>query len=164
MTTWDEALHPRVGGKFAKKGTGSAAKGSGEGLSYNGRTGAGYGKKGGDNRVSALQKQLNKLGLTDSQGNALKVDGKLGPRTTAAIKKAQRALGLKADGVATPGLLAKLREAKDLKSLRQAGMAKKKVPVKGTGKKKGAPVKKAAPPKARKVAPKKAAPVTVHVR
>jgi peptidoglycan hydrolase-like protein with peptidoglycan-binding domain len=117
--TWNEALHPRQGGKFAKKGAGTTKaapdRSGSEGLSYNGRTGAGYGKKGGDNRVHALQAELNRLGLTDGAGNKLKLDGKLGPRTTAAIKKAQRALGLKADGIATPALLAKLKSTKGLK-------------------------------------------------
>jgi len=144
MTTWNEALHPREGGKFAPKGGGGAGKGKGssEGLSYNGRTGAGYGKKGGDNRVSTLQKALNRLGLTDAKGNKLAVDGKLGPRTTAAIKKAQRALGLKADGVATPALLASLRDLKDIKD------AKKKAPAK-----KVAPAPKGKPPVVKKITP-----------
>jgi HK97 family phage prohead protease len=38
----------------------------------------------------------------------LKDDGKLGPRTTAALKKAQTRLGLKPDGVLSPTVLAKL--------------------------------------------------------
>lgn len=131
---WTEALHPRAGGKFAPKGSagthappvasskaagkgggkakGKGGKGDDESLSFNGRTGAGYGKAGGDQRVHALQAELNRLGFSDGGGKALKGDGKLGPRTTAAIKKAQKALGLKPDGVATPALLAKLKSAK----------------------------------------------------
>ena len=123
---WNEALHPRSGGKFAPKGSATQGKSatqggraraghahdSSEGLSYNGRTGAGYGKKGGDGRVHGLQAELNRLGFKDGSGKSLKLDGKLGPRTTAAIKKAQKALGLKADGIATPGLLAKLKGSK----------------------------------------------------
>lgn len=144
--TWNEALHPRQGGKFAKKGTATQRDTSGSaGLSYNGRTGAGYGKKGGDNRVHALQSELNRLGLTDSQGHPLKLDGKLGPRTTAAIKKAQRALGMKADGIATPALLQKLKSTKGLKVKRPAsGAARPSAPHRTRRK---APAKKAAPPK-----------------
>jgi peptidoglycan hydrolase-like protein with peptidoglycan-binding domain len=134
---WTEALHPRQGGKFAPKGSGTTAakKDDGGGLSYNGRTGAGYGKKGGDNRVSALQAELNRLGFTDGAGNKLAKDGKLGPRTTAAIKKAQRKLGLKPDGVATPRLLQALKAAGKGKAAQVP--AKKAVPVKGTGGKAG---------------------------
>lgn len=134
---WNEALHPRAGGKFAKKGTGSTGKDSAEGLSYNGRTGAGYGHKAGDNRVHALQGELNRLGFKDASGKALKLDGKLGPRTTAAIKRAQRALGLKADGVATPALLSKLKAAKG-----KGAPVKKVVTARKAVK---PPVKKAAP-------------------
>lgn len=148
--TWSEALHPRSGGKFAKKGTATADKSGSEGLSYNGRSGAGYGKKGGDNRVHALQGELNRLGLTDGAGHPLKLDGKLGPRTTAAIKKAQRALGMKADGIATPALLSKLKATKGLKRPAPGAAKKKKVPV----------GRKAAP--ARKRASAKKAPVTIH--
>ena len=130
---WTEALHPRAAGKFAPKGSqgthapaqpaSAAAKGGGkaktggaksdgESLSYNGKTGAGYGSKNGDQRVHALQAELNRLGFSDAGGKSLKGDGKLGPRTTAAIKKAQKALGLKPDGIATPALLSKLKAAK----------------------------------------------------
>jgi len=149
--TWSEALHPRQGGKFAKKGATTTKDTSGsEGLSYNGRSGAGYGKKGGDNRVHALQGELNRLGLTDGQGHPLKLDGKLGPRTTAAIKKAQRALGMKVDGVATPALLSKLKTTKGLKAKRPAKAAAKKA----------VPVRKTAPP-AKKKGPAPAK--TIHV-
>lgn len=141
---WNEALHPRAGGKFAPKGTatqGAKAKthDSSEKLSYNGRTGAGYGKKGGDGRVHGLQSELNRLGFKDASGKSLKLDGKLGPRTTAAIKRAQRALGLKADGIATPGLLAKLKAAKKTTTHKAAPAKKVAVPEKK------APTKKAAP-------------------
>lgn len=141
---WNEALHPRQGGKFAKKGTSSApaAKNDNQALSYNGRTGAGYGSKAGDNRVHALQSQLNRLGLTDTQGHPLKLDGKLGPRTTAAIKKAQRALGMKPTGVATPALLAKLSQTKSIKGKTVA----KPVRRPKVAAKKAAPAKKAAAP------------------
>lgn len=143
-----EALHPRgtgaAGGQFVAAGTSSAAKKTapakkaatgkarpakgGGNLSFDGKRGAGYGVKGGDKRVKALQQALNRLGLTDGNGNKLAVDGKLGPRTTAAIKKAQRKLGLKADGVVTPALLAQLTKAKKLeKAKKVAKKAAKKV-------------------------------------
>jgi peptidoglycan hydrolase-like protein with peptidoglycan-binding domain len=151
-----ESLHPRDAGKFAVapgsgnktvKPTATAAagkggKGKGKGgaagkkaagadkgsLSFDGKRGAGYGTPGGDKRVHSLQQALNKLGLTDASGAKLKDDGKLGPKTTAAIKKAQRAMGLKADGVVTPAILAKLSKAKSLKDLKP--MAKKAAPAK----------------------------------
>lgn len=163
---WNEALHPRQGGKFAPKGTatgkaapaaaghGHSARGGGsEGLSYNGRTGAGYGKKGGDNRVSALQSELNRLGFADGSGKALKKDGKLGPRTTAAIKRAQKALGLKPDGVATPRLLAKLKAAQKTTTHKTAAKkAAPRLPNKG----KATPARKAAvPAKKAAAAPKR---------
>jgi len=85
-------------------------------LSYDAKTnrGAGYGSKDGDPRVHKLQEALNRLGLKDSAGKPLKLDGKLGPRTTAAIRKAQHRLGLPVDGKVTPALLAKITSAKTL--------------------------------------------------
>jgi peptidoglycan hydrolase-like protein with peptidoglycan-binding domain len=148
---WNEALHPRQGGKFASKGGASSAgkKDSSEGLKFNGRTGAGYGSHKGDHRVHALQSELNRLGLTDAGGKPLKLDGKLGPRTTAAIKKAQKALGMKADGVATPGLLAKLKAHKGKlgKSIVVHKAAKQTAPVQHKARPltKKAPAKKAGP-------------------
>jgi len=161
-----EDLHPRgtgaVGGQFvaasasktapvkaappAKKGAKPAQKpkGGGGNLSFDGKRGPGYGQKGGDKRVRGLQEALNRLGLTDGAGKKLVVDGKLGPKTTAAIKKAQRAAGMKADGVVTPAFLAQLAKTK------KAGDLKAK-PKKAMPAKKAAP-KKAAPP-ARKAAP-----------
>lgn len=156
-----ESLHPRAGGKFAKKGQAAPAKktaapaaktsaASGRGnLSFDGRRGAGYGKVGGDKRVHTLQGALNRLGFTDGGGAKLKLDGKLGPKTTAAVKKAQRALGLKPDGVVTPALLRKLSAAKTVKDLKAKTAAKKtapKAPKKGPGvftKPTKAPAKKA---------------------
>lgn len=158
-----ENLHPRgtgaVGGQFVAAGAGSAkapARGAGRApsgrkpkpagnLAFDGRRGPGYGQKNGDKRVKNLQTALNRLGLTDSSGKKLSVDGKLGPKTTAAVKKAQRALGLKADGVVTPALLAKLMKAKSLKRPAKVAPAAKA--------KKAAPAKKTAPPvKAKKAA------------
>jgi len=123
--TWTEAAHPRnakgpAGGEFkggnaakttakpAAKKTGprkpAAAHGS---MSFNGKTGTGYGMKNGDPRVKKLQTMLNGLHLTDAHGKPLKVDGKLGPKTTAAVKKWQAKNGMKANGVVTPAMLAK---------------------------------------------------------
>lgn len=131
---FDPSAHPRAaagsaaGGQFAAGGGGAASKTppgkspagkrrkAGETLSYDAKSGrgAGYGRKGGDARVRKLQKALTRLGLTDSAGRKLVVDGKLGPKTTAAIKAAQRKLGVPADGKVTPQLLVKLTAAKSL--------------------------------------------------
>jgi peptidoglycan hydrolase-like protein with peptidoglycan-binding domain len=174
-----ENLHPRgtgaQGGQFVagsagaagskaparKRATAGRPRPAGN-LSFDGRRGPGYGQKNGDRRVKDLQTALNRLGLTDSSGKRLAVDGKLGPKTTAAIKKAQRKLGLKADGVVTPALLAKLTKAKKLEKAKKVAAPAKKV----------MPAKKAAPAPARKVAPApqrrgrggaKAAPRTIQV-
>jgi peptidoglycan hydrolase-like protein with peptidoglycan-binding domain len=172
-----ENLHPRgtgaQGGQFVAAGSGQAAGAQKQkaatrprkkiapgrkpgDMSFDGKRGTGYGTPGGDKRVKALQTALNRLGLTDSNGKPLKVDGKLGPRTTAAIKKAQRKLGIKADGVVTPALLARLSKAKKLEKAKAA--------------KKAVPAKKAAPARVAQPAPKrtgrggaKAAPRTVQV-
>jgi hypothetical protein len=133
---WDGSKHPRgdagtaTGGQFTSGGaaagsstskskSGSKKKTSGgDTLSFDAKSGrgAGYGKKGGDARVKRLQKALNRLGLTGSDGKGLDVDGKLGPKTTAAIKAAQRKLGVTANGKVTPELLAQLVAAKSLKA------------------------------------------------
>lgn len=112
-----------TGGQFSSKGGTPAPAGKGKGkggprrgdagnLSFDGKRGTGYGKRGGDKRVRAVQRALNSLGLTDANGKALAVDGKLGPRTTAAIKRWQRKNGLKPDGIITPALLRKLTAKK----------------------------------------------------
>ena len=152
VRAFTEELHTRgtgaQGGQFvaqaASKKTAPAKKTSST-LSFDGKRGAGYGVKGGDKRVHALQAALNKLGFTDGSGKSLVKDGKLGPRTTAAIKKAQRKLGLKPDGKVTPALLAQLVKAKSAKDLKPA--AKKVAPAKKVPAKKTAPayVKKAKP-------------------
>jgi peptidoglycan hydrolase-like protein with peptidoglycan-binding domain len=81
-----------------------------------GRTGldfkAGYDQKNGSPAVKGLQSKLNKLGLTDASGKPLAVDGKLGPKTTAAIKKAQKKLGMKPTGKADGAFLDKLMAGK----------------------------------------------------
>lgn len=101
--SWDPSKHPR-----AKKG--SAGGGRFAPLSYNAKanTGTGYGSRNGDDRVRAAQQALNKAGMTDAQGHKLKLDGKLGPKTTAAIEAYQRKHGLKPDGKITPALLKQL--------------------------------------------------------
>lgn len=70
--------------------------------------GTGYGVKGGDKNVHTLQQALNRLGFTDMRGKKLRDDGELGPLTTAAVKKAQKALGVKADGIVSPAFLKQL--------------------------------------------------------
>lgn len=114
---WNSAAHPRApkgpgGGEFAGKSgsstrntsirksssTRAVPKGS---LGFNGKTGTGYGSKGGDARVRKLQQALNRMGLKDAQGRPLVVDGKLGPKTTAAIQAWQKRNGMKPTGTLT---------------------------------------------------------------
>lgn len=109
-----EQLHPRglgsQGGQFVASQGGQTTKTSH--ISYNGKgaTGTGYGTKGGDANVKALQKELNRMGITDSAGKSLKVDGKFGPKTTASVRRLQKRLGLAADGKVSTDLLAKLKK------------------------------------------------------
>lgn len=77
------------------------------------KTGPGYGSRNGDPTVHKLQADLVRLGLA-AQGDEALADGKYGPKTTAAVKRAQQSLGMKADGVATPELIAKLAATKAL--------------------------------------------------
>lgn len=168
---FNEALHKRgmgaQGGQFvASDGTKSKS------LGYDGKAGSGYGRKGGDSNVRRLQRELNRLGITDSGGKSLAVDGKFGPKTTAAVKRLQRKLKLPADGKITPALLARVKRIKKVSGNKVEGGrvpegAGKKAPAKKAG---TAPVRKAAQQgraaatkKAatvkKAVAPKKAAPV-----
>jgi peptidoglycan hydrolase-like protein with peptidoglycan-binding domain len=103
--TWDSKKHPR-----GKAGSGSG--GQFAPLSYDSsrKTGTGYAKANGDDRVLASQTALRKAGFTDARGNPLKLDGKLGPRTTESIKAYQRKHGLKPDGKITPALLSALKK------------------------------------------------------
>jgi peptidoglycan hydrolase-like protein with peptidoglycan-binding domain len=105
------ATTARAGGTKAAKVT-AAAKAAAAPMSYNPRTGrgTGYGHRGGDKRVRALQTALNRIGLLDGRGRALAVDGKLGPLTTHAVLTAQKVLGLKQDGQVTPQLLAQIEQ------------------------------------------------------
>jgi hypothetical protein len=84
-------------------------------LSYNGKSGAGYGMPGGSKKVKGLQADLVRLGLASKNDKALS-DGKYGPKTAAAVKRAQKALGLKQDGIATPALIAQLAKLQHLPS------------------------------------------------
>ncbi len=133
--------HPRApagsasGGQFAKGGGGqkkaspnrprrrpaAAADGT---LAYDASSGqgTGYGSADGDPRVHDLQQALNRLGITDAQGKPLKDDGKLGPKTTAAVKALQQKLGVKADGKVTPALLKQIKAMKAPPTKRSAFM------------------------------------------
>jgi peptidoglycan hydrolase-like protein with peptidoglycan-binding domain len=86
---------------------------------FDGHTGPGYGMPGGSPKVKSLQDQLVAHGFASKDDKALQ-DGKYGPKTTAAVKRAQRKLGLKPDGIATPAFIAKLAAAKHLKAAADA--------------------------------------------
>lgn len=141
-----EELHPRApagtatGGQFAAGGASSSASKKSSApakkqpeLGYDGKTGTGYDKKNGDPTVKRLQQALNAAGLTDASGKKLVVDGKLGPKTTAAIKAAQRKLGVKATGKVTPAFINQLKAAKGKatgKTAAKTSTAKGKTPPK----------------------------------
>jgi len=130
-----EELHPRAaGGQFGTKSkpakTSPAAKTTpkrrqrrvipaGQ-LGFDGVRGTGYGHKGGDKRVRALQEQLNRLGLTDLHGRKLAVDGKLGPLTTSAIKAAQLRLGMRPTGIIAPAFIDRLAATRVLPAAKHA--------------------------------------------
>ena len=61
--------------------------------------------------VAELQKHLNNLGYTDSQGRSLTIDQDFGRNTRHAVEAFQRDLNLQVDGVAGPRTWAALREA-----------------------------------------------------
>lgn len=123
---FDEAAHPRdATGQFTAN-TGPGAEGKsvlglrakGASLPKEEKKGGGKGKgakaKGkGDaekkaKQTRALQRALARAGFTDADGKPLKLDGIVGPKTTAAIKKAQRKFGMRPDGKITPALLRRL--------------------------------------------------------
>lgn len=91
-------------------------------LAFDGKRGPGYGMKNGDPAVHGVQDNLVRLGFA-AKGDKNLGDGKYGPKTTAAVKRAQKALGLKADGIATPAFIAKLAATKTApKPHRSAGL------------------------------------------
>lgn len=87
-------------------------------LGFDGKHGAGYGIKGGDARVRTLQSALNRFGLKDASGQPLKVDGKFGPRTTAAVKKLQQAMGLSPTGKVDESFIQRVSAAHSLEDLK----------------------------------------------
>jgi HK97 family phage prohead protease len=105
--------HPPIGHKQAHKQAQKPAAGGA--LAYDPKTGRGpgYGMPNGLPAVHDAQRDLNRLGFGDEAGKPLRDDGKLGPHTTAAVKRAQRALGLKPDGIVTPALLQQLASLKE---------------------------------------------------
>lgn len=96
-------------------------------LGFDGVSGTGYGVKGGDKRVRALQEELNRLGLTDSRGRKLRVDGELGPLTTQAVKAAQRRLGMRPTGIIAPAFIDRLRATKAMPKPVKKAAARKSV-------------------------------------
>ena len=143
---WNAAAHPRApkgsagGGEFAAGSSGSSSgkpkggrrtvpKGS---LGYDGRTGTGYGKKGGDARVKRLQQALNKLGIKDANGHALVEDGDLGPKTTAAIKAWQRKNGMKPTGMVDAAALRKLGGGRTTHHVRAGAAARRTGSIAGS--------------------------------
>jgi peptidoglycan hydrolase-like protein with peptidoglycan-binding domain len=141
MESFDSAAHPHApagsatGGEFTDSGgSGGSSKKGGAGktsghpggtaskpgstgtLAYDAasKSGAGYDARGGDARVKTLQTSLNRLGVSDSAGKKLAVDGKFGPLTTQAVKALQKRLGLAQDGKITPDLLKKVTAMKTL--------------------------------------------------
>lgn len=149
MGIFNEALHPRgkgaQGGQFVSKGAdGQTVRTNQIGYNAGSGKGTGYSIKGGDRNVKALQQELNRLGIVDGQGNQLKVDGKFGPKTTAAVRRLQARLGLHPDGKVTPQLLNRLRKLKPTAHDQHAMHVRHMKAV--AGKKAAHPVKKAAHP------------------
>jgi peptidoglycan hydrolase-like protein with peptidoglycan-binding domain len=94
--------HPRAaGGRFQATGAAqAAANGHPTGPWAGGPVRKGSGRNGApDDRVKAMQRQFNSLGITDEHGRPLREDGINGSHTTAAVKKWQAANGLPATGV-----------------------------------------------------------------
>ena len=141
FSRWTDSEHPHApagsptGGEFVTAGSGgTAAKAQAKkkghpvpaakhqaakksaprtgNLSYDPKANHGTGYDHPDPRVEQLQADLNRLGLSDDHGQKLAKDGRLGPHTTASVKKLQAALGVKQDGVVTPALLAQIHAMK----------------------------------------------------
>ena len=155
-----EQLHPRgtgaQGGQFVAAGSGGQTTKTRQ-IGYDGKKGAGtgYGARGGDPNVKSLQRELNRLGIVDASGSALKVDGKFGPRTTAAVRRLQSRLKLPVDGKVTPALLAKLKKMTPSKHDQHAMHVRHQEREKGK--------KAAASKKAKAAAPKKMSAHQAHV-
>lgn len=152
-----EELHPRApagtatGGQFAAGGASGSKKAPAKKpaeMGFDGKTGTGYDKKNGDAAVKRLQQALNAAGLTDASGKKLVLDGKLGPKTTQAIKAAQRRLGMKATGKVSGDFVNKLKAAKGppITAKKTTGRIPAKTPTKGKkpGMEKGSTAKEAA--------------------
>jgi putative chitinase len=63
--------------------------------------------------VTALQKELNRLGVRDADGKPLTEDGKFGDNTREAVIAFQRQQGLKDDGIVGKQTFAKLEQAQE---------------------------------------------------
>lgn len=129
---FDEAAHPRAAtGEFTtgpgaegKSVLGLKAKGASlpkeeKGGKGKGKKGAGKGKGDAEKKAKqtrALQQALKRAGFTDADGKPLKIDGIPGPKTIAAIKKAQKKFGMRPDGKITPALLRRLAKPRMSKS------------------------------------------------
>src|SRR4051812_37493270 len=75
------------------------------------QSGSAHGKTA-DPRVKALQQALNRAGVTDERGRPLLIDGKPGAHTSAAIKKWQKAHGMKPTGTVDAKTMVALLTAK----------------------------------------------------
>lgn len=106
------AKHPRAaGGLFAATAASQTTQPTGAWAA--GPIRRGTGRKGlPDQRVPALQKQLNALGFGDERGRPLLVDGIDGAHTTAAVKRFQKANGLPQTGVVDAKLMVAILTAK----------------------------------------------------
>ena len=91
------------GGQFAPAPGGGGAAAQGKRPAPTNQHPVGMGE--GGQRVHDLQERLNALGIKP----ALKVDGKFGPKTLAAVRAFQRSHGLKVDGLVGPLTTAALR-------------------------------------------------------
>jgi peptidoglycan hydrolase-like protein with peptidoglycan-binding domain len=139
---WNAELHPRApggsagGGEFSDSSKGAAQKGAKPKTAAKSKAPAekkaphhhgdlhfkaGYNSPHGDKRVKVLQTVLNNMGSRDAAGKRLVLDGKLGPKTTAAIKRAQRALGVKPTGIVSEAFLTQLKKTKSLNATGSAG-------------------------------------------
>lgn len=155
MTTpFAASKHPRAaGGLFAATAASNTAKPTGAWAA--GPIRHGTGRKGQpDPRVSALQKKLNALGITDERGRPLLVDGIDGSHTTAAVRKWQQANGLPATGVVDAKTMVAILSAKPAPPRARTKMAAGRHPAhRKTSAKKAAGATPAAPPPQRPANP-----------